>query len=609
MSLTGGALTVLLLLVKPLIRDRMPMSAQYYLWFVVVAALLIPVSKLMTLPVAVVPPISKTVDQYVITAEEAFIDSLQIPTVDDPEKLALRPDGNPVKVQQPTFATTSVSLFMLFYPICTAFVLLCYLVSYWWYLLKLSHNRTLTDITAPVRVYKSEVAATPMLIGVFRPVIVLPLCEYTDEQLRNVLTHELTHLRRRDILVKWLSVIAVSLHWFNPFAWLMRREIDRLCELSCDEAVISRYGVDEKQSYGDTLIAVVAEHKSPKSVLSTTMVESKQALKERLGAIMKHKKSTTIAIIISVLLIIAAIITVVALGAGRTENEEMFFPTVTETTAPPYDPDFVFRTMFEVTPSPQEYRPFMSSTPGILLLTRGQANGTPKVQYSCESGSFGLWEDNKVETLGDYIERDFGSSPYVLWTPSQNTKDGERIFIRLVGDNGVADNGDLVSVTLIVRIENSFIFTLYSLEQELAAVTESKPETPIYDGTETYSRVVSAIYEPIDIAQSATDEHIIPIIDGKRYLDLEQAGKLVISADDIANYQFRTNSEQIVFSIPEVIPGGQIIMYNAETAESIAYADLSKKRIVAFTNLTSSKNYYIEAIGIDAAVLITVRDK
>jgi hypothetical protein len=209
-----------------------------------------------------------------------------------------------------------VTIFFVLYPFGTAFILLRYLLSYRWYLLKLRRNRTLTDIPSPVRVYKSATAVTPMLIGVFRTCVVLPLCEYTDEQLRNVMAHELTHYKRRDIWVKWFSVIAVSLHWFNPFAWLMRREIDRLCELSCDEAVISRYGTDEKQSYGDTLIAVVAERKLSKTVLSTTMVESKQALKERLGAIMKHMKRTKLTLIVSAVLIIAAVGTAVALGAG-----------------------------------------------------------------------------------------------------------------------------------------------------------------------------------------------------------------------------------------------------------------------------------------------------
>ncbi|MDR3120409.1 MAG: PepSY domain-containing protein [Clostridiales bacterium] len=318
MSLTGGALTVLLLLAKPLIRHRLPKAAQYALWLVVVAALLVPVSSLVTLPAAV-PTISEAVTQYVLAAEEsserergaseaAFEQGgeYRVPTADDAR--------SPQNMNGAAGIPLSL-LFWLYLPVAAA-VLLCYLASYWWYSLKLFRTRKSTDISAPVRVYKSAVAATPLLIGAFSPVIVLPERDYTDEQLRNVLAHELTHLRRKDIFVKWLSVIAVSVHWFNPIAWIMRREIDRACELACDEAVIRRYGASEKQGYGDTLIAVVAESRLPKTVLSTTMIEGKQALKERLGAIMKHRKTTRAAILVSAVLIAAAVFTACTLGAG-----------------------------------------------------------------------------------------------------------------------------------------------------------------------------------------------------------------------------------------------------------------------------------------------------
>jgi len=124
------------------------------------------------------------------------------------------------------------------------------------------------------------------------------------------------------VLVKWLSVLTCAIHWFNPIVWFVRREIDRACELSCDEAVIRTLDKDGKQNYGDTLIYVAADAKTPHAVLSTTMCEEKKALKERLGAIMKSKKHTRIAIVLSAVLIITACGTAVALGAGRAIQNE-----------------------------------------------------------------------------------------------------------------------------------------------------------------------------------------------------------------------------------------------------------------------------------------------
>jgi hypothetical protein len=167
-----------------------------------------------------------------------------------------------------------------------------------------------------------------MLIGILHPMIMLPEKQYSDTQLQNILLHELTHLRRHDIIMKWLSVLAGALHWFNPIVYLVRREIDRACELACDEAVIMNLDDNGKQNYGDTLIAVVAEHKTPKTVLSTTMGEEKKVLKERLTAIMRNKKRSHITILISAVLLIAVAGTAIALGAGSSDTQPTEFPLI-----------------------------------------------------------------------------------------------------------------------------------------------------------------------------------------------------------------------------------------------------------------------------------------
>ncbi|MCL2166699.1 MAG: M56 family metallopeptidase, partial [Clostridiales bacterium] len=141
--------------------------------------------------------------------------------------------------------------------------------------------------------------------------------EYTDAQLRYVLLHELIHYHRKDIAIKCLSAIACAVHWYNPIAWFVRREIDRACELATDAELIGDLDRDSKQIYGDTLIYVAADFKMPKTIFSTTMCEEKKALKDRLGAIMKSKKHTRLAIIMSVALFVLSGCVAIALGAGR----------------------------------------------------------------------------------------------------------------------------------------------------------------------------------------------------------------------------------------------------------------------------------------------------
>jgi beta-lactamase regulating signal transducer with metallopeptidase domain len=312
MSVSGSVIALLLFALKPLIKNRLPKSAQYYLWLIVIAALLIPVSKLISIPQYAehIPP----VPIY------SIVESNVISTTEQNERISQIQKENPIITDfssQESPISGFVDAAFVIYPIVVFGVFAYFLLSYYIFIVKLNYNSVRADTPCKIPVYYSAKATTPMLVGLLKPRIILPECEYSDEQLQAVLLHELTHLRRKDILVKWLSVLACAVHWFNPFVWLVRREIDRACELSCDEAVIAKLDKSGRQTYGDTLIYVAADHK-PHTALA--MSESGRNLKERLGAIMKNKKRTRIAIIVSVVLIAAVAAVAIALGAGKPES-------------------------------------------------------------------------------------------------------------------------------------------------------------------------------------------------------------------------------------------------------------------------------------------------
>jgi len=181
---------------------------------------------------------------------------------------------------------------------------------------------TLLDRPHNVELVRNPLVTTPMLIGLIRPYIVIPDIKFTEKQFKNILLHELTHLRRYDILVKWLTMLVTSLHWFNPFMYFIKKEINHTCELACDEAVIKNLNSAEKQTYGDTLISVASENKYPIGVLQVTMSEDKNTLKERLISIMKYNKKSKTIIIISSILFVGVIFGAIALGAGVGTSEQ-----------------------------------------------------------------------------------------------------------------------------------------------------------------------------------------------------------------------------------------------------------------------------------------------
>ena len=93
-------------------------------------------------------------------------------------------------------------------------------------------------IKRPIELCVNPLVSSPLVTGFFHPCIVLPGADISEKDFYYIVLHELIHYKRLDIFYKWLVQVTVCLHWFNPFAHLMGREITRACEFSCDEAVL-----------------------------------------------------------------------------------------------------------------------------------------------------------------------------------------------------------------------------------------------------------------------------------------------------------------------------------------------------------------------------------
>ena len=138
--------------------------------------------------------------------------------------------------------------------------------------------------------YRSDKVSSTVLLGLIRPVIILPDREYSAEDLDRILRHELTHYRRGDLAIKWLQTLVFSLHWFNPFVYLFRTQMTLYCELSCDERLLKTMDRDDKQSYGELLLALAADRALPRRVIAVSFTTQKRDLKERLVQIMTFHK-------------------------------------------------------------------------------------------------------------------------------------------------------------------------------------------------------------------------------------------------------------------------------------------------------------------------------
>lgn len=111
----------------------------------------------------------------------------------------------------------------------------------------------------------TAVEVSPFVCGPWRPVLVLPqalLRSLDDNQRRQVLLHELAHVKRRDLVWGWLPVIARVLYFFHPLAHWVSYRIRLERELACDQLAMAVSG-QTAADYAETLIRVVSHSSQP----------------------------------------------------------------------------------------------------------------------------------------------------------------------------------------------------------------------------------------------------------------------------------------------------------------------------------------------------------
>lgn len=112
-------------------------------------------------------------------------------------------------------------------------------------------------IKRKIPVYISSEMVTPFLFGIFKPRIVLPNIPFSTNELRYIFLHELIHYKRRDVWLKFLLLLINAIHWFNPLVYLFRRDIDRYCELDCDNSVVRSMNESERKRYCQLILNVL----------------------------------------------------------------------------------------------------------------------------------------------------------------------------------------------------------------------------------------------------------------------------------------------------------------------------------------------------------------
>ena len=174
-----------------------------------------------------------------------------------------------------------------------------------------------------ISIRQSSRFSVPLTYGVLRPVILTPTSTDWEntKALQYVFAHEYVHIRRFDSITKLVLITGLCVHWFNPLVWAMYVLANRDIELSCDEAVVRLFGENTKAAYARSLISM-EETRSGLTPLCNNF--NKNAIEERITAIMKMKKTSVFSLVLALFLVFgvttAFATSAVAMANGDTSN-------------------------------------------------------------------------------------------------------------------------------------------------------------------------------------------------------------------------------------------------------------------------------------------------
>jgi beta-lactamase regulating signal transducer with metallopeptidase domain len=145
-------------------------------------------------------------------------------------------------------------------------------------------------ISRPVTLLIHPDKTIPVVWGILRCRLLLPAAarQWSGEQLRSVLLHELAHIKRRDTLAQLLTQIACALHWFNPLVWFAAWRLGVERERACDDLVLAS-GV-RPSAYAGHLLDVVTGLSPARWTQSCGLAMArKSSLEGRLVAVLSEK--------------------------------------------------------------------------------------------------------------------------------------------------------------------------------------------------------------------------------------------------------------------------------------------------------------------------------
>lgn len=166
-------------------------------------------------------------------------------------------------------------------------------------------------IKKSVELVCSEYCKSPMISGILSSVLIYPKWEnrIDVDKYEYMLRHELVHIKHHDLLIKYIGLLVMAVHWYNPLVYSMFHEISVISEMYCDSVVIGGKGEGERKQYGELILKLAVQNEfttKGQFLVGMANSRSKWVYKRRILEMKRAKKYKVVLPVITTLFICIA---------------------------------------------------------------------------------------------------------------------------------------------------------------------------------------------------------------------------------------------------------------------------------------------------------------
>lgn len=253
------------------------------------------------------------------TASETIVSEAIISEIPlEAEAIATATEGTALNISYTSFDNTLFYHLLIFIYLGGLFVTISVLLIQKYQYTKrlknallIEHNETINTLLREINmgqilVFTNDEIASPLVCGLFAPKIYLPTrMDFSNtELLRHILCHETMHIRRKDNWIKAVMLVTLCLHWFNPLVWIMSKYLASDLELACDEAVLRHYDKEDeiRKNYALSLLTMVITGNRPTLLYSAF---SKTEVERRIQSVLQYRKASSLLLLVSICFVLS----------------------------------------------------------------------------------------------------------------------------------------------------------------------------------------------------------------------------------------------------------------------------------------------------------------